>query len=241
MTLAETTQVCVRTITMTLATHNRSLALCARMNYETEVLDFIDDCPPDSVFYDLGACEGRFTLYAALKGLRVVAFEPENYNLQALKDNLMLNDLVDRVTVVPKAIGDSNGSSTLNIGQPWAGGHQKVVSQPDARQDLGFNFKTTQVIDICRLDDAVSTLPAPDFIKVDIDGSEMPFLRGAVKTLPQLKGMMIELYMADPSYPTIMRSLLELGWQPQAFYSIPNEPLLYNIRLASCNPKHAES
>ena len=60
------------------------LELCAQMNYETEVMDFIDTIKKGDVFFDLGACEGRFTVYAAAKGLKCYAFEPEIRNYEAM-------------------------------------------------------------------------------------------------------------------------------------------------------------
>ena len=57
----------VRGVNLSLVSYTRALELCARMNYETEVLDFIDEIGEGQVLYDLGACEGRFALYAAMQ------------------------------------------------------------------------------------------------------------------------------------------------------------------------------
>jgi predicted RNA methylase len=85
------TQIEVRGIIFQLYTYNRSLELCARMNYETENLDFIDSLSPGSVMYDLGACEGRFTIYALKRGLKVYSFEPDKNNFNILNENLKIN------------------------------------------------------------------------------------------------------------------------------------------------------
>ncbi|HMK07007.1 MAG TPA: hypothetical protein VK476_05710, partial [Flavobacterium sp.] len=66
------TDVALRGTNFKLMTYTRSLELCSRMNYETENLDFIDLIEGGKVMYDLGACEGRFSIYAAMKGIRVV-------------------------------------------------------------------------------------------------------------------------------------------------------------------------
>ena len=61
------TEVDVRGSTLNLMTYTRSLKLCAKMNYETENLDFIDGMKQGEVLFDLGACEGRYSIYAALR------------------------------------------------------------------------------------------------------------------------------------------------------------------------------
>ena len=86
------------------------------MNYETEILDFIDRIHEGEVLFDLGAAEGRFAIYAALKRVRTWAFEPEEMNFQALLENLELNPAArPYLTPVQRAVGDQNVVSILNI------------------------------------------------------------------------------------------------------------------------------
>jgi FkbM family methyltransferase len=229
------TTVTVRGIELTLVTYNRALELCARMNYETEVLDFIDGIPENGVFFDLGACEGRFALYAALKGIRTYAFEPEQSNFDALLQNRDLNSASAGSRLLPYrlAVGERTGKATLKIGQPWAGGHQKVVQMPSSRVDPGFDFAAEQEIDIVGLDAFVERerLPFPTHIKVDVDGSELPFVMGAQNTLrdPRLKSVIFELCKTDEKYSQITGALQESGLAPVGEFEIPNNPDLYNI------------
>ena len=52
-------------------------------------------------------------------------------------------------------------------------------------------------IDTCRsIDDLVLfsfDFPAPDYVKIDIDGQELAVVKGMVRTLPRLKGVLIEV------------------------------------------------
>ena len=80
----------VRGVKMSLLANNRTLELCSKMNYQKENLDFIDSIPKGGTLFDLGACEGRFSIYAALKGINVIAFEPEKMNFKALSENKKL-------------------------------------------------------------------------------------------------------------------------------------------------------
>jgi FkbM family methyltransferase len=225
----------VRGVEMSLVTSNRALSLCARMNYETEVLDFIDALSPHTVFYDLGACEGRFSIYAALKGLEVYAFEPEEKNFKVFQENIALNQKNIKGRIFPSqvALGESNHQSTLKIAQDWAGGHQKVVSSAPSRTDLDFDFKLTQTIDVVSLDELIvrKSHPVPQALKVDIDGSEIPFLKGAKKTLTQstLKKILFELSDEDPGTKLIENDLLELGFTLVQKFQIPDVPYLFNV------------
>jgi hypothetical protein len=98
------------------ASYTRALGLCARINRETEVLDFIDSVPLGGL-YDLGTCEGRFALYAALCSIRCYAFEPESMNFVAMLRNIDLNGDKAKAFLTPLDLdlGDRKHSATLKI------------------------------------------------------------------------------------------------------------------------------
>lgn len=224
----------VRGIKFRLMAYTRSLELCARMNYETENLDFIDEMKSGDVFYDLGACEGRFSIYAALKGLTVYAFEPESRNFKVLNENLALNSLgLDSVRTFNVAVGEDTYNGFMKIGQPWEGGHQKVVEHSSIREDLNFNFIEEQSISIISLDKFIANnrLPHPNYLKIDIDGSEVPFLKGfsSIIDSPSIRGLIFELDKADKNYYQIIKTLDDSGFSPEKEFQVPNEPTLYNI------------
>ena len=108
------TSIDVRDVAMKLMTYTRSLELCARMNYETENLDFIDSIAPGEIFYDLGACEGRFSIYAGLKGITIFAFEPEAKNYSVFRENIELNELKDNIKQLSVHPNPSTGSFFLS-------------------------------------------------------------------------------------------------------------------------------
>src|SRR5215813_7046862 len=139
----------VRGLPLNLVAYTRALELCARMNRETEVLDFIDCIPKGRALFDLGACEGRFSVYAALRGVNCFAFEPEDMNYEALTRNAEINpDSASCLTTFKVAVGEWRHATTIKIGQPWAGGHHKVISDADSRTDLNFNFTGEQPVEI---------------------------------------------------------------------------------------------
>jgi FkbM family methyltransferase len=231
----KTVEVDVRGTLLRLAAYTRALTLCARMNRETEVLDFIDSMPPDAVMYDLGACEGRFAVYAALRNIRCYAFEPEAMNFAAKLRNIDINGDRAKALITPfnLAVGERTRTGNLKIAQPWAGGHQKVLDDGSTRVDLDFNFTSDQEVQVVAIDPFVSeyALPPPDFLKVDVDGSERSFIKGSIKTLQskQLKGIMFELHERDTSYDEVVSFLQTSGFAIRARFEV--EPGLFNIRF----------
>lgn len=231
----------VRGITLRLVGYTRALELCARMNRETEVLDFIDGIKEGEVFYDLGACEGRFALYAALRNVQVYAFEPEAMNFHALQQNLALNaERAAFLTPFRYAVGASNYKTTIKIAQPWAGGHQRVLSDVSSRIDLTFDFCSEQEVEVVSLDEFIASnnLPPADHMKVDIDGSELAFIKGATRTLshPQLRRIIFELHQDDQSYEEVKSFLVSRAFVPISRHMV--ELHLFNVvferRTASC-------
>jgi FkbM family methyltransferase len=222
----------VRGATLRLASHTRALELCARMNRETEILDFIDECAPGSILYDLGACEGRFAIYAALRGIRCYAFEPEALNFQTLLENMELNGAEVRRLLAPLnyAVGRTSQPGTIGIGQPWAGGHHRVV-KGTGRVDLTFAPVLEQEIEIVSLDGLIGAgdLPPPDYLKVDVDGSELAFIEGSAATLrrEELKAIIFELSDRDDNYGPILNFLNSCGFAISRRYEI--EPNLFNV------------
>ena len=69
---------------------------------EPETLEWIDSMPRGSVVWDIGANVGIYSVYAAKsRDCRVWAFEPSVFNLQCLARNSYLNDLTEKITLIP--------------------------------------------------------------------------------------------------------------------------------------------
>jgi len=125
---------------------------------------------PGATVYDLGANCGYYTLLSAyLAGPqgRVVAVEPLRRNLLLLRRHLVLNNLVERVTVVERAVADVEGA--LRFHEEPNAAHSAL--RPDGELEV-----RATTIDAMVLRDG---LPPPDVIKSDIEGAEGRMLRGA--------------------------------------------------------------
>jgi FkbM family methyltransferase len=127
------------------------------------------------VIYDVGAFHGILTLFFASRCSQVISYEPNEINHARLVENIRLNNLTN-VQARKFGVGAQAGFGTLRYAAEMAGGG---TLDPCA---IG---PVSQRVEVTTLDHdiAASTLPAPDLIKIDIEGWELEALQGARETL----------------------------------------------------------
>jgi FkbM family methyltransferase len=125
-----------------------------------------DQVKDGQIFYDIGAHGGVYTLTLIKRGLVVHSFEPQPEDLVA---NLRLNGVpTDKVHAV--ALGQRDGTAKMTTKE---------------RSSNHISDSGDRVVPLVRLDDYVASLglPDPNWIKIDIEGMELPALRGAEQLL----------------------------------------------------------
>jgi FkbM family methyltransferase len=133
--------------------------------------------------YDVGAFHGLLTLFFASRSGAVVCFEPNTRNHKRLLENLTLNG-IENVEVRKAGVG-SRSETRQMVGNPLTPGGSSVEGKT-VEQLLRSGLGTVvEDISIVTLDEEIAQagLPAPDFIKIDIEGWEIEALRGARHTL----------------------------------------------------------
>ena len=163
---------------------------------EPETLEWVDYLPEGCTLWDVGANVGLYSVYAAKrKQCHVVAFEPSVFNLELLARNIFLNGLKNQVTIIPLPLGDQLSLSLLRMGTTdWGGAlstfAKEVGWDGNHIRDV-FAFRTLGLT----MDQAVSVLelPAPDFIKMDVDGIEHFILQGGSEVLSRVQGILVEI------------------------------------------------
>lgn len=163
---------------------------------EPETLEWIDRIPEGSVLWDIGANVGLYSIYAAkIRRCRVFAFEPSVFNLELLARNVYLNDLSDRICLVPLALSDNLGGNKLKMSTTEWGGALSIFGQ-----DFGWDGNPIEDVFVFQtlglsMTDAVNLLglPQPDYIKMDVDGLEHFILRHGGAVLEQTKGILVEI------------------------------------------------
>ena len=123
---------------------------------------------PGSVFYDVGANVGLYTLLAATRVApgRVYAMEPLPANVGYLRKHLTLNGMRN-VDVLELAISDQAGTAHFEAEETRAMGR--------------IGTRGSVVVQASTLDALLreGRLAPPDFIKMDIEGAEFLALQGA--------------------------------------------------------------
>ncbi|TGK52047.1 FkbM family methyltransferase [Leptospira kanakyensis] len=163
---------------------------------EPETLEWIDGIAKGSVLWDIGANVGLYSCYAAkARNCKVFSFEPSVFNLELLSRNIFVNGLSDKIVVLPIPLSDKLSISKLNLtSTDWGGalstfgkeyGHDgKALKKTFEYQLVGLSID--EVIKFLKI-------PAPDYIKMDVDGIEQLILAGAKSTLKNVKSVSIEI------------------------------------------------
>ena len=185
---------------------------------EPELLDFIDGIASGEVYFDIGASNGVFALYAASKSIKVVCFEPEVANFSLLNHNTYLNHqtFTNDVLNFNVALTNENGIGSINIEKFEPGGHLKILDLAVKRGDVNFIPDFKQAVLKYRLDDflVLTKIVSPNFLKIDVDGAELKVLRGMTTTLKNqnLKKIMIELEEDGENFSACERILANNGF-----------------------------
>jgi FkbM family methyltransferase len=133
--------------------------------------------PKVDIFVDIGANLGYYTCLALQTEKPVIAFEPQQQNLQCLFQNLTTNGWEDKVEVFPLALSDRPGLLTLY-----------GASGPSAsliKNWAGYSSRFKKIVPVSTLDNILAGRFSGKrfFIKMDVEGAEYHVLRGALATL----------------------------------------------------------
>ena len=181
------------------------LGSCAK---EPETVSWIESSfRPGDVLYDVGANVGAYSLLAyrhAGGDCQVYAFEPSFSTYAGLAQNVILNDAAGIVIPLNVALADKTGFAPLSFSSLRAGGAMHSFGTRAA------GGQPWQPVLAFRLDDlAVEfALRPPTHLKLDVDGAELPTLRGAEQTLraASLRTVLVEITEGQLE----ARSILEL-------------------------------
>jgi FkbM family methyltransferase len=184
-------------------------------------LEWIAGFGADEVLIDIGANVGMYTVWAAItRGVRVFAFEPEAQNYGLLNRNLMLNGLGERVRAYCLALSNAPGFSELHLASLDAGSSCHQLGEKVDFNHRPAQPKFSQGCLAARLDDLVrdGVVPAPQHVKIDVDGFEPKVIAGAAQVLrsAQTRSLLIEVNQNLPDHMEMVRELNGLGYAHDA-------------------------
>jgi len=130
-----------------------------------------------SVFVDVGAHLGYFSIIAALRAKAVFAIEPQEFRIGRIHRNIAANHL-GNVTLMHAAVGEETGFVQI----PKVGAPTTKVGD------------STNLVPMIRLDDYFSNTIKPTHIKIDTEGFEYQVLNGGQKLLQSRPVLYIEFH-----------------------------------------------
>jgi FkbM family methyltransferase len=138
---------------------------------------------PGMVALDVGANVGAYsTLFGRWVGPSgsVFAFEPAPRIFQGLVRHIELNHLSAVVRPICSAVGEVPATARLVVAGSAGESRLAIASDGDART---IPVPVTTIDEFCARERI-----APDFIKIDVEGSELAVLRGARETIRARRG-----------------------------------------------------
>jgi FkbM family methyltransferase len=181
---------------------------------EPETISFIESFDANSVFWDVGANIGIYSIYASkLKNISVYSFEPSLLNVELLFRNVQINDLGKKITIVPIAL--SSQTSVLDFFMSkndlhWAGAHNSIGSNTSFTGGRMKDFITSSQVSF-RGQDIVKTIkiPTPTHIKIDVDGLEGDVIQGLGTILGDVQFILVEVDESNKDLNLKVKNLLE--------------------------------
>ena len=155
------------------------------------------------IFLDIGANIGIYSLYAATHKHNVISVEPEFSNFFMLNANIRDNNLAPNMTAYPISLYNKSEIAHLHIRYGTLGASSNSFEQPIGQTGELFDAIFKQGSISITTDQLLSKLNLqPNYIKIDVDGHELPIVEGMVKTLKlqSLQSILIELNTELPEH-----------------------------------------
>ena len=170
-----------------------------------------DSAKPD-VFWDVGANIGLYSWLVLSRSAdaKAVLFEPDPENLTMIRATKARSD-IDRAEIVAAAAADKEGSLEFILDQVsgFTGGLD-MGQETYVGAHYGIDQRRIQVpalpLDACLVD-----RPAPDFVKIDVEGAEHLVFAGARRLFSEVRPVVI-FECAPENFLALTGQLSELGY-----------------------------
>lgn len=187
--------------------------------YERYMLDNIQKNYSGGDIIDVGANVGNHTVFFGLLAQktknRVYAIEPADGSLKILNENIRVNKLEDIVSISPIAAGEERGQVILQPGS--ASNHlgaMKIVAVASPEIKSG-----SLEAPVAPLDEIIPPCRPVSVIKVDVEGYEVPALRGGRRLI---EAWHPDLYIeagTHAAYEAIQEVLLPMGYERKGVFN----------------------
>jgi FkbM family methyltransferase len=182
--------------------------------HDPEVIDALSEhARPGDVFWDVGANIGLmgFLILKRLPSLKVCAFEPSPLAFSQLFENNSANSNIQQL--MPFALSSKEGLFPLSVKVNRNSSQNTFIPQEQ------YNYDTC-ILALCRTGDSViahGLAPAPNIMKIDVEGSEYAVLSGMSEALKKSSLRAIVFEGPTPEQSQIEELLRQSGFtKPKA-------------------------
>ena len=190
----------------------------------------------DSIFVDVGANNGYFTVFAAKRvpDGRVLSFEPVSSLFENLRHNIALNNF-NNVDAFKLGLADGSRSE-LDIFSSANDSNFDALATiyPDSHRST--RLETIALSSLDKISDELK-MSRIDVIKIDVEGAELDVLRGAHNILTQFQPLIL-IEVNKETYTSAGYAITDVTDYLQGFnYSfqiVGNNGSLSDIRAAVC-------
>ena len=180
------------------------------------------------LFIDIGANYGTHSLLFLAHGIRAITFEPNTSCHDYFRQICKLNHVNPKLE--PVALGDREGCVDFSYPQrdTWLGStNSEIISKLSQREDL-----VTKKVEQKTLDSYSAEIAHKrTLIKIDTEGNELSVLKGAAKTLKEVKPMIIFECFGDNERTKLFGFLIS---QNNSIYRLPWNPEDKAESLTAC-------
>ena len=192
-------------------------------------------CPirENDLVVDVGANQGFFTCYAAQKGARVYAFEPNPATFEVLQGNIARNGFAERVDAKCVAVADFEGEADLFCSSFLGGGSDTINAAHAAAVTVSMAAEPGKSIsvNVARLSSLIPADARVRLLKLDCEGAESAILR-ELPNPERFDSIAIEFHPDAYPVESLIKTVLELGthqvyaWHRQIVHAIRTDVLL---------------
>lgn len=179
--------------------------------------------------WDIGANVGLFSFSAAgyLKKGSFLLLEPDIWLCNLLSKTINSNKNKDLVfNLLPLAVNDCNGIETFLIAK--RGRASNALASSKGSSQMG-GVREKKLVPTITLDTLSQFVPKPDFIKIDVEGSELKVLNGSRKILQEIRPK-IYIEVSDEFNDEITKVFNFHEYSMFSFDSINN----HRVRINNC-------
>lgn len=146
-------------------------------------LDKIVKGQTDSVFYDVGANYGYYTVRLAKHCNKIYSFEPVKTVYKVLEKNILANRL-SNVEALNFGVADSSRQETINI---YSSSGNNSIFNRNIPEGHALRFVRKETIELVCLLELIKSqkLHPPTIMKIDVEGAEKLVIEGSLEIIKE--------------------------------------------------------